>query len=109
MDLDRKTRKLLTMHGVPHPRADFSHLYLSRKEGGRGLINVEDCVKLLELSLVEYLRQKVERLLKAAWRRRNRREVEHPNDYKRRKHEESLKDWSAREIHIHTADKRGGW
>jgi len=58
LDLDGKTRKLLTTHGVPHPRADFSHLYLSRKEGGRGLINVEDCVKLQELSLVDYLWQK---------------------------------------------------
>ena len=49
---------------------------------------MEDCINLEELNLVNYLRQSEERLLKSAWRRRNRSELEHPNDYKRRKHEE---------------------
>ena len=48
---------------------------------------MEDCINLEELNLVNYLRQSEERLLKSAWRRRNRSELEHPNDYKRRKHE----------------------
>jgi hypothetical protein len=29
--LDRKTRKLLTIHGQRHPKADVDHLYVSRK------------------------------------------------------------------------------
>lgn len=36
---------------------------------------MEDCINLEELSLVDYLRQSEERLLKSAWRRRNRSEV----------------------------------
>jgi len=44
---------------------------------------VEDCINLEELSLVNYLRQSEERLLKSAWRRRNHSKVEHPNDYKK--------------------------
>ena len=36
--MDRRTRKLMTMHKTLHPRDDFDRLCLSRKEGGRGLI-----------------------------------------------------------------------
>lgn len=53
---------------------------------------MEDCIILEELSPVDYLRQRKERLLKSAWRRRNRSEVEHPNDFKRRKHEKTARD-----------------
>ena len=31
---DRKTRKLLTMHGGFHPKSDVDRLYLPRKLGG---------------------------------------------------------------------------
>ena len=34
--LDRKTRKLLTIHGQHHPKADVDRLYVSRKKGGKG-------------------------------------------------------------------------
>ena len=61
-------------------------------KGARGLISMEDCIILEELSPVDYLRQRKERLLKSAWRRRNRSEVEHPNDFKRRKHEKTARD-----------------
>ena len=43
-DLDRKTRKLLNMHGGLHPRADVHRLYLPRSQGGRGLKEVEATV-----------------------------------------------------------------
>ena len=33
--LDRKTRKLLTIHGQHHPKADVDRLYVPRKQGGR--------------------------------------------------------------------------
>ena len=34
--LDRKTRKLLTVHGQHRPKADVDRLYVPRKQGGRG-------------------------------------------------------------------------
>ena len=64
MNLDRNTRKLLSMNDALHPRANVSRVYLSRKEGGRGLVSVEDCVRLEELSLDRYLSQSEEKLLK---------------------------------------------
>ena len=36
--LDWKTRKLLTIHGQHHPKADVDRLYVPRKQGGRGLM-----------------------------------------------------------------------
>ena len=44
--IDRKTRKLFTIHGALHPKSDVDRLYIPRKEGGRGLISIEDCVEL---------------------------------------------------------------
>jgi hypothetical protein len=40
-NLDMKTRKLLTIHEQYHPKADGDHFYVPRKQGGRGLIQLE--------------------------------------------------------------------
>ena len=34
----------MTMHKALHPRDDVDRLYVSRKEGGRGLASIEDSV-----------------------------------------------------------------
>ena len=44
--IDKKTRKLFTIYGALHPKSDVDRLYIPRKEGGRGLISIEDCVEL---------------------------------------------------------------
>ena len=36
-----KTRKIMTMHRMHHPKADVERVYLARKEGGRGLIQLK--------------------------------------------------------------------
>ena len=43
--------KTLTMYGAIHPKSDINKIYMKRKEGGRGLISVEQCVKGEENSL----------------------------------------------------------
>ena len=40
--MDQRTRKLMTMHKALYPRDDVDKLYVSRKEGGRGLASIED-------------------------------------------------------------------
>ena len=62
--LDRTTRKTLTMYGALHPKSDVDRLYVKRKEGGRGLINIEGCVKSEENNLGLYVRDSEEDLLK---------------------------------------------
>ena len=42
--MNQRTRKLMTMHKALHSRDDVDRLYVSRKEGGRGLASVEDSV-----------------------------------------------------------------
>ena len=39
--MNKRTRKLMTMHKSLHPRDDIHRLYVSRKEGGRGLPSIE--------------------------------------------------------------------
>ena len=65
-DIDIKTRKILTMNGVFHKKGNVNRLYLKRNDGGRGLISVEDCVKIEQLNLSNYLRLSEEALLQAA-------------------------------------------
>ena len=64
--LDRITRKLMTMHNALHPESNVDHLYIPRKEGGRGLQGVGDSVKLTNLGLENYVKESRERLLTAA-------------------------------------------
>ena len=49
--MDRRKRKLMTMHRALNPKSDVARIYLSRKEGGRGLTSVEETVKLAILGL----------------------------------------------------------
>ena len=42
--MDERTRKLTTMHKILQLRQDVDRLYVSRKEGGRGLASIEDNV-----------------------------------------------------------------
>ena len=55
-EIDRRTRKLLTMHCEFHPKSNVDRLYLSRSEGGRGLIGVQETVEIAILGLRNYVR-----------------------------------------------------
>ena len=50
-ELDRKTRKLLAMHKALHPKSDVDRLYVSREEGGRGLMSCESTIRSDENNL----------------------------------------------------------
>ena len=53
--LDIRTRKLMTMNGSLHPRSDTDRLYIPRKEGGRGLLSIEDTFKSRMIALGQHL------------------------------------------------------
>ena len=57
----------MTMHKTLHPRDDVDRLYVSRKEGGRGLASIEDSVDASIQQLEDYI-EKHERGLIAAIR-----------------------------------------
>jgi hypothetical protein len=65
--LDGKTRKMLTSHGQQHRRANIDRLYVPRKEGGKGLLQVEAAYIAETLNLVEYVESKEDPLIQIVW------------------------------------------
>ena len=63
-ELDRKSRKTMAMYGGLHPKSDVDRLYLKRKEGGRRLISVEQCIREEENSLGFYVSNSEENLIR---------------------------------------------
>ena len=61
--IDRKTRKILTINGMHHPRADVQRLYVKRKNGGRGLLEVWSVYQQAILGLSEYIELENSRLI----------------------------------------------
>ena len=96
--IDRKTRKLFTIYGALHPKSDVDRLYIPRKEGGGGLISIEDCVELAIRSLKVYVHGSEERLIQAA-RGDNIDGLETASVLKRSKKEKRLKYWEEKVLH----------
>ena len=62
--VDRRKRKLMTMHKALHPRDDVDKLYVSRKEEGRGLASNEYSVYAL-IPLEDYIEKQEAELITA--------------------------------------------
>ena len=69
-ELGRKTRKLMTMYGAQHPKADVDRLHLQSCEEVRGPIRLEDCVQGEAHSLEKYLNISKEKISKVVSRSR---------------------------------------
>ena len=65
-ELQAIDRKLFTVYGGLHSKSDVDRLYIPRKDGGRGLIAIEDCVELAVRGLEVYVHGSEERLIQAA-------------------------------------------
>ena len=65
--MNQRTRKLITMQKALHPRDDVDGLYVSRKEGGRGLTSNEDSVNASIWWLEDYIEKLGGRLITATW------------------------------------------
>ena len=53
--MDQRTKKLMTTQKALHPRDDVHRLYVSRKQGGRGLASIEDTVDASIQRLEDYI------------------------------------------------------
>ena len=87
VSMDRRTKKILAMNRCMHTRSNVARLYLPRKEVGRGLVSIEECVRKESKSLYSYFRENTEWMLQAAL---NQVLIEEENlqDYQKRKQEE---------------------
>ena len=63
-EIDRKSRKIMTMNKELHPRSDVARIYVPRKKGERGVISCESCARREENSLSWYVRNSEEALLR---------------------------------------------
>ena len=63
--MDQRTRKLMTMHKALQPRDDVDRLYVSRKEGGRGLAGIEESVDVSIQRLEDYIEKLKQGLITA--------------------------------------------
>ena len=52
---DNNNNKLLTIHGQHHQKADVDHLYVPRKQGGKGLMQLGAAHAVEITKLVEYV------------------------------------------------------
>ena len=55
--MDRRTRKFMAMNEEVYPRSDVTRVYVSRQNGGIGLIGCENSVKSEENGLGWHLEQ----------------------------------------------------
>ena len=100
-DLDRKSRKTMTVYGGLHPKSNVDGLYVKRKEGCRGLISVERCIREKENSLGFYVANLEENLIRgvSAAEKINTRETITSVEFKKQKEKELKEKWNKKRMH----------
>lgn len=63
-EIDRKTRKLLSIFEFFNINSDVDRLYVKRGEGGKGLIEVRQMIKEEELAINEYINSEKDSFMK---------------------------------------------
>ena len=91
-DLDRKSRKTMTMSRGLHPKRDVDRLYVKRKQGGRGLISVERCIREEENSLRFYVANSEENLIRGVL-------TVTSVEFKKQREKELKEKWSEKRMH----------
>ena len=96
-EIDRDTRKMMNMYRALHPRDSVARLYLPRKEGGRGLLAIEDCVEIAILGLENYVQDSRERILSSARCEAGERVTE--KNFQKRRREERRSELEEKALH----------
>ena len=98
-NVDRKSRKM--MYGALHPKSDVDRLYIKRKEGGRGLMSVEHCVREEENSLGFYVVNSEENLIRgvSAAETINTEDVLTSGEFKNQRAEELKQNWTEKKMY----------
>uniref|UniRef100_A0A803THT2 Reverse transcriptase domain-containing protein n=1 Tax=Anolis carolinensis TaxID=28377 RepID=A0A803THT2_ANOCA len=107
-NLDRKTRKLMTIHHSRHPRSDVERLYLPRRSGGRGLLQVKQAVKEEEHALAEYVKQSEEPALIEVKNQKLLKAQQTKNQYKKTALQTRADSWHNKTLHGKFLDKIEG-
>ena len=91
-----------------HPKNDVDRLYVKRKEGGRGLISVERCIRKEENSLGFYVANSEENLIRGVSTAEtiNTRETITSVEFKKQREKEPKEKWSEKQITDNSSGKR---
>ena len=89
---------MFTIYEALHPKSNVDRLYIPRKEGGRGLISIEDCVELAIRGLEVLVHGSDGRLIQAA-RGDKRDGLEAASVLKRSTKEKRLENWEEKVLH----------
>ena len=101
-----------------HPKSDVDRLYVKIKEGGRGLISVERCIREEENSLGFYVANLEENLIRGVLTSEtiNTRETITSVEFKKQREKELKEKWSEKRMHgqfiretIEKVDKEKTW
>ena len=114
-EMDRKTRKLMTMNKELLPRSDVARLYVSRKNGGRGLTGCENSVKSEENGPGMYFKNNTELVAVRTGRTITHEETVDPKEFKKIKEEQRKDECTAKRMHgrfardMEDKDKNNTW
>lgn len=97
--IDRKTRKLLNTYKGVHPRADVDRLYVARREGGRGLMGVEEVVRYEEHSLTKYAENNPDGIMQTVVEYMKETSEESISEFKARQKKTRLDGWQNKIMH----------
>ena len=100
-EIDRKSRKIMTINKELHPRSDVARIYVPREKGGRGLISCESCVRREENNLSWYVKNSEEALLGKVGDSNvvNISEAVDPKEYKVNEVKETENEWKQKRMH----------
>jgi hypothetical protein len=109
--LDRKTRKILTVYGQYHLRADGDRLYVPRKVGRRGLTHIEVAYITEATKLAEYIEGSEDLLLQVVRTYQHNANALLPRSTQAQKeHERKLgKEKDTRTVSAQSRQHAGGW
>ena len=91
----------MTMYGGLHPKSDVDRLSVERKEGGRGLISVERCIREEENSLAFYVANSKENLIRGvlAAETINTKKTITSVEFRKQKEKKLKEMWSEKRMH----------
>ena len=98
-NIDRKTRKMMTAYKALRPKADVDRLYVHRKDGGRGLMSIQDTIAYEEHSTNFYILNNSNEVMSSIKKRIKINKECSKSDFKVEQKEERKEKWTYKVRH----------
>jgi len=99
-EIDRKTRKMMTIHRAFNMNGDVDRLYIKRKDGGKGLLQIEQVIREEECAVADYMKEaQRDWLIQIATREHVMETVETMTSYRQRVEQQRKMNWRNKKLH----------